>query len=133
MDAHSAESNVNWKFPRAALIAASIMAASTAAVAAQDIEEITVTAPRTVERVVTGRTSTGIPLEEISLSRSVSLVGFDLKKASDVSRIEQLIDEAAEDNCKQLDTLYPLIPSDERCVKRAADEAKEKLSDLRKR
>ncbi len=72
-------------------------------------------------------------MEEISLSRSVSLVGFDLKKAVDVARVEQLIDEAAEDNCKQLDSLYPLVTSDPRCVKLAADEAKHKLSELRKR
>jgi hypothetical protein len=51
----------------------------------------------------------------------------------DVARVEQLIDEAAEDNCKQLDSLYPLVTSDPRCVKLAADEAKHKLSELRKR
>ena len=53
-------------------------------------------------------------MEEISLSRSVSLVGFDLKKTADVPRVEPLIDAAAERNCKQLDSLYLLIPSDAR-------------------
>lgn len=133
MDGQSPEPNSKWAFLGAAVIAAGVVVASTAALGGPDIEEIVVTAPRTVERSVVGRTTTGIPVEEISLSRSVSLVGFDLKKAADVAQVELLIDEAAEDNCKQLDSLYPLIPSDPRCVKRAADGAKDQLSELRKR
>jgi hypothetical protein len=133
MDGQSPEPNSEWAFLGAAVIAVGVVVASTAALGGPDIEQITVTAPRTVERAVVGRSSSGMPMEEISLSRSVSLVGFDLKKAVDVARVEQLIDEAAEDNCKQLDSLYPLVTSDPRCVKLAADEAKHKLSELRKR
>ncbi len=133
MDGQSPEPNSKWAFLGAAVIAAGVVVASTAALGGPDIEQITVTAPRTVERSVVGRSSIGMRMEEISLSRSVSLMGFDLKKTADVARVEQLIDEAAEDNCKQLDSLYPLIPSDARCVKRAAEEAKDRLSELRKR
>jgi UrcA family protein len=87
-------------------------------------DEITIVAPYTVHRKIVGRTTAGIPVEEISLSRKVSFAGLDLTKHADVVEFEKRINDVAKEACKQLNTLYPeaLYPpvdTDLDCVKEA--------------
>jgi UrcA family protein len=87
--------------------------------------EINITAPYTTHRRIIGRTSTGIPVEELSLARPVSYADLDLRKQADVMEFERRINQAAKQACGQLNTmypeaLYPPMPSDQHCVRDAA-------------
>ena len=95
---------------------------------AQNHEEITVVAPRELQRKEVGRSPTGARIELISLTRRVSYVGLDLTKQSDVAMLEGWVKDTAKDNCRKLDemyppSMYPLSPSTQNCVKAATDEA----------
>jgi UrcA family protein len=104
-----------------ALVGAAI--ASESAIA-QNIEVITVTAPSAVHKVV-GHSTTGVPIEEISLSYAVGIADLDLTKPSGVSELEGRIDTIAKEACTALDKLNPLNPSDPSCVTKAIASAAE--------
>lgn len=104
-----------------ALIGAAI--ASESAIA-QNIEVITVTAPSAVHNVV-GHSTTGVPIEEISLSYAVGIADLDLTKPSGVSELEGRIDTIAKEACTALDKLNPLNPPDPSCVTKAIASAAE--------
>jgi len=91
-------------------------------VVAQEVSEITVVAPRPVTRVV-GRTSSGVPVELVTLTRHVSYADLDLAKSADAAALEARVNDTAKEACKQLDTLYPLRSSDPECFKKAVDGA----------
>ena len=87
--------------------------------------EISITAPYTTYRHIVGRTSTGIPVEQLSLARPVSYADLNLRKQADVMEFERRINQAAKQACGQLNTmyleaLYPPMPSDQHCVRDAA-------------
>lgn len=97
-------------------------------VVAQPLEEITVVAPYRAEHKVVGRSSsTGAPVELISLTRHVSYADLDLTKAIDVTVLENRVKAIAKDSCKELEKMYPelthpAVPSDQNCVKTATDD-----------
>lgn len=91
---------------------------------AQKIEVITVTAPSAVHKVV-GHSTTGVPIEEISLSYGVGIADLDLAKPSGVSELEGRIDTIAKEACTALDNLNPLNPPDPSCVAKAIASAAE--------
>jgi UrcA family protein len=89
--------------------------------AAQD-EEITVMAPRGVYRQQVGRSPTGVPIEEISLSRRVSYYGLDLRRPSDMNEMERRVRLTANEACDQITKLYPVdnfSTSDAECKSQA--------------
>ena len=83
---------------------------------AQPSEEITITAPRVVHEMVGRSPSTGAPIERVSLSRQVSYAGLDLRKQADLTVFEKRVSDTAREACKQLDSLYPLLPPDKECL-----------------
>jgi UrcA family protein len=105
---------------------AAFFAASDSALS-QQIEEVTVTAPRQVHQTyVVGRSpSTGAPIEVTTISRAVSYADLDLSKPSGAAELRSRIDDTAKGLCKELDKLYPMEPKDRSCVKKAADGAME--------
>lgn len=106
------------------LVGAGFMIANTAAYS-QPVEEVTVTAPRVVKQtVVTGRSfATGAPIEETSISRTVSYADLDLVKTSDADELRTRVRDTAKDLCTELDKLYPLEPKDPDCVRKSVDRA----------
>lgn len=93
---------------------------ASAPVFAQDQEVITVVAPREMVKTV-GRSTIGAPIQEVSLSLTVSYAGLDLTKKSDYTEVEKRINDTAVEACKQLDKMYPLMEADKSCVTKAAD------------
>ena len=92
-------------------------------------EEITIIAPHVQHRTI-GRSYTGVPVEELSLSRGVDYGDLDLSRWDDVQMLDYRIRQAAYAACGELDrqypeTLYPSYPSsDSNCVIRAVDEGR---------
>ena len=92
-------------------------------------EEITVTAPRLVQRKIVGRSMIGAPIEVISLSRKVSYADLDLTTPEGWAELRKRISDTARAACKQLDTMYPdsdlfqATPSDQNCAKTATKDA----------
>ncbi|MFI4973511.1 MAG: UrcA family protein, partial [Caulobacterales bacterium] len=102
-----------------ALAGASLMAGGPA-IAQQQAAEVTVVAPHAVHQQV-GRTSMGVPIEIVSLTRHVGYGDLDLTTPSGVATFEKRISDTAKQACQQLDTLYPASlyppdPKDQDCV-----------------
>ncbi len=90
---------------------------------------ITVTAPRLVRQEV-GRTSSGAPVEMISLTRRVDYKDLDLKQHASVVELETRVREVAKEACDQLARVYPLSdPQTPDCVKTAVDKAMAQVHD----
>lgn len=88
-------------------------------VVAQQISEIIVEAPYLRQQV--GRTSSGSPIELITLTKRVGYADLNLALQADVEQLNKRINDTAEEACKQIKSLYPLDPSDPTCVKKAVD------------
>jgi len=111
-----------------ALIGAlTIPAASASAQTTYQAEEMTIYAPHVHHRPL-GRTYTGIPVDELSLSRTVDYSDLNLRRGRDVRRLQYRVQRAAYATCAELERQYPeaLYPSyDESqrsCVAKATDE-----------
>ncbi len=116
--------------PFAALAAIGVAAQIGGAVlAAEPLEEIVVTAARMGRAAVTTETvgrssSTGAPMERLSLTWSVAYTDLDLSKPGDVAELDKRIQARASAACKELDRLFPLSPrGGPACVKDAAQGA----------
>ena len=98
---------------------------------AQQTEEVTVQASRTVEKHV-GHTSTGIPIVDVSLAYGVSYAGLDLASHAGVMELEKRVNDAAQQACKELARQYPFhaTPNDAECAKTTADKAMVKVHEL---
>ncbi len=97
---------------------------------AQQMPEVTVQASRVVTKQV-GRTSTGIPIVDASLSYGVSYAGLDLSTNSGVMELEKRVKDAAMKACKELSRQYPVSDqTDADCAKTAADKAMVKVHEL---
>jgi UrcA family protein len=70
--------------------------------------KITVEADHQVQKRQVGTTYTGIPIEEVSLTRHVGFRDLDLNSPSGRAELDKRIKEVAKEACKQLQTLYPL-------------------------
>ena len=99
------------------------------AVAADELEEITVTATRmgheAIKKEVVGRSSsTGAPIEHLTLTWSVGYSDLDLSAHSGATTLEQRIHARAKAVCHELDRLLPLVEGDHAsCVNGAVDGA----------
>jgi UrcA family protein len=101
-----------------------------AVVIAQEMGEVTVQASRVVKKVI-GRTSSGVPIEDISLSYGVSTTGLDLSSSAGAAELKKRVTEAANTACKELGRQYPeATTTDAECVKNATDKAMVKVNDL---
>jgi UrcA family protein len=90
-------------------------------------EQMTIIAPYVHHRTI-GRSYTGAPVEELSLSRVVDYSDLDLSRWTDVQVLDDRVRQAAYAACYRLDREYPesLYPSyqssDRDCVARATNE-----------
>lgn len=102
------------------MVAASIVAGSALA---QTTPQVTVTSTRSVEKAA-GKTASGIPIVDVSLSDGVSAASLDLTSSSGRAELEQRVSNAAMEACKELGKRYPgCEPGDAQCAKAATDEA----------
>ena len=100
---------------------------------AQDLQEIIVTGKGEVAVKPAGRTSSGVPIVDMSITYGVSYAGLDLASAAGAAEIEKRVNDAAKDACKELSAKRPLVrftTSDAECAKSAADKAMVKVHEL---
>ena len=112
------------------VVAAAAVLLAVASAAAQDNEQITIVAPHAVQHKQVGRTYTGIPIEQISLSHRVGFSDLDLTKPADVAILKKRVEAAALQGCKELDKLYPLdnlSPSNKSCANSARETAMQQV------
>jgi len=88
---------------------------------AQEVGEVTVTAPHIVRETVGKSSSTGAPIEVVSLSREVGYSDLDLTTPAGVAAFKARVAETAKAACTQLDNLYPMDRNiqDENCIRTA--------------
>jgi UrcA family protein len=94
--------------------------------AAQNADEVTVTASRVLTETPAGHTASGIPINDISLSYGVSYAGLDLASHSGATELEKRVHDAALAACKEISRQRPLdhlTPDDAGCARTAADKA----------
>ena len=90
----------------------------------QDMGEITVQGTRMVTTKVVGKASSGIPINDVSLSYGVIIKGLDLASQAGFIEAEKRVKDVAETACKELVKRYPNgTPSEAECAKAAADKA----------
>ncbi len=97
----------------------------TTAVLAQDMGEVTVQASRAVVTTV-GKTSSGVPIQDISLSYGVSTKGLDLSTPAGATELKKRVNDAATAACNEIKRQFPNAPSpttDIECAKAASDKA----------
>ncbi len=99
-------------------------------VIADDMGEVTVQASRVVAKTV-GKTSSGIPIVDISLSYGVSAKDLDLASHSGAMELQKRVADAAQAACKELSRQYPdSTPSDAECVKTATAKAMVRVNEM---
>jgi UrcA family protein len=97
---------------------------ASALLAAQDVGSVTVRAVRKISVTTVGRTASGIPLVDVSLSYGVSLQGIDLASQAGATELKRRITATARLVCKELGRQHPdSRPNDRNCAKEAADDA----------
>jgi UrcA family protein len=98
---------------------------------AQNVEEVTVQAKHGLTTKVVGRTSSGIPLTDISLSYDASAAGLDLASNAGAAELARRINAAARAACGEIGRQYPeATPSDAQCATAAARDAMVKARKL---
>jgi UrcA family protein len=93
---------------------------------AQGVQEIVVTAKRVITAQPAGKTASGVPIVDMSVSYGVSYSGLDLASAVGAAEIEKRVNDAAKEACKEITAQRPLVrftTSDAECAKAAADKA----------
>jgi UrcA family protein len=111
------------KFAGIALV---IAGGSAFAQGSTSLPPITVQASHQVQTKQVGTTFTGIPKEEVQLSRQVGFSDLDLSTPAGQAALEKRITGVAQEACKQLHTLYPLDTwdtSEHTCVADAVNRA----------
>ncbi len=95
----------------------------TGSVLADELPTITIGAGVTIKSVV-GRTSSGLPIEEVTITHRVSYADLDLTKTAGAAELKRRVQETARAACKQLDELYPLEAKNAReCARMAIAKA----------
>jgi UrcA family protein len=120
--------NHSLKFRRAAfaLLAVGVSLAG-AATAAQQLEEITIEGSRITKEVVGRSSSTGAPIELVTLARHASYSDLDLSTHSGALELQKRVELTAKAACKELDQLFPFSVSSSgtrSCMDKAVNSAK---------
>jgi UrcA family protein len=114
-----------------AIVAALSLAVVTAAAAAEDLQEVTVTATRVVTTKPVGRSVSGVPILGLSLSYRVSLAGLDLSTSSGADEAAKRVSKGATAACREIGRQYRnSTPSDKECAKEASDKAMVRLHEM---
>jgi UrcA family protein len=88
------------------LIAAG-MSIGAAAMAAEELEEVTVEAKPIPSRNIVGRTHSGLPIEQVTLDHHVSYADLDLVTHAGAMELHSRVQKAAKEACDQLDMVFP--------------------------
>lgn len=92
--------------------------------------EVVVESHRAVATTI-GKTSSGIPIVDVSLGYTVSSQGLDIGTAIGARAFEARVKDAARAACEELGKRYPnSTPSDTDCARSAADKAMVKVHQL---
>lgn len=98
---------------------------------AQNLEAVTVQGTRVPSTKTIGHGTTGIPIEEVSLSYAVSTAGLDLVSHAGALALEKRLQDAATAVCRELGKQYPdSTPNDADCAKAAAGKALARAHEL---
>ena len=98
---------------------------------ARNVEEVDVQAKRALNVNVVGRTSSGVPMADVSLNYDVSVAGLDLASNAGAAELEKRIGDAARAACREIGRQYPdATPTDAECAKAAAGTAMVKAREL---
>jgi UrcA family protein len=111
---------------RFAGIALTVMGSGAFAQGSNSLPAITVQASHGVTQKQVGMSYTGIPIEQVQLSRHVGYSDLDLSTPAGRAALEKRIKTVAQEACKQLQTLYPLEQWDtdnQTCVADAVKQA----------
>lgn len=112
-------------------IAAVVCASISGIGVAQSLDEVTVQGTRILSTKTAGRTASGVPIIDVSLSYGVSTAGLDLASHSGAMELEKRVRDAAMGACKEIGKQYPdATPSDADCAKAATDKAMVKVHAL---
>ncbi len=115
----------------AAGLVGALLVGGVGAAQAQELEEVVVEAHHVVTTKQVGRTSSGIPIVEMSVSYRVSTEGLDLSKHADMELMEKRVKDAALSACKDISHEWPFAaPSDEECARDAAHKPLEKVHEF---
>jgi UrcA family protein len=99
-------------------------------VVADDMGEVTVQASR-VNKQTVGRTASGVPIVDISLSYGVSAKDLDLASHAGAVELQKRVTDAAHAACKELGRQYPdSLPNDADCEKAATAKAMVRVNEL---
>jgi len=91
---------------------------------AESVQEVQVQATRTVSKKDVGRSPSGVPIVDLSLSYGVNVADLDLSTHSGAKEAERRVNAAAVAACKELGRQYPgATPNDRDCSKEAAAKA----------
>jgi UrcA family protein len=95
------------------------------------VEEVEVEATRILSTKVAGRTATGVPIVNISLSYGVNIADLDLASREGADELERRVHDAAHAACKEISRQHPdTTPDDAACANAAANRAMVKARDL---
>jgi UrcA family protein len=118
------------------VVAATAAAALIAGAAlAQGLPEVKVQATRVISSSMSaktvGKTASGVPIQDVTLSYGVNAQGLDLSTHTGAKAFEQRVKDAAEQACKDIGRQYPdSTPGDADCAKAAADQAMVRVNEL---
>ncbi len=115
------------------LVAAGVLACLSGLAAASEtkVEEVLVQAKREMTTKLVGKTSTGIPILDISLSYGVSTEGIDIATHAGYEEMQKRVNDAASAACEEIGRQYPgSTPDDATCARSAAKKAMKELHKL---
>jgi UrcA family protein len=99
--------------------------------AAQNLDEITVQGTRVMSTKRVGRTASGVPIKDISLSYGVSFADLDLASHAGALELEKRVHGAAKAACNELGKQFPdSTPSADECTKLAVNKAMPAVQEL---
>ena len=112
--------------PVVLLVAAAVVSGGALA---QESQDVTIEASR-IERVQV-RTSSIVPVHELSVAQRVNCGDLDLTTSSGMARLEMRVRDAAKKSCEVISQAYPLAkPGDRRCAALATREAMDDVREL---
>jgi len=119
-----------WIISAAGMLAASVAGGVLAQQLAMAAPEVVVETSRMAATTI-GRTSTGIPIQSITMGYTVSAKGLDLASQIGAKAFEKRVSEAALAACQEIGRQYPdSTPNDAECAKAATEKAMAKVHEL---
>jgi UrcA family protein len=101
------------------------------AAVAQSVEEVNVVANRAVTAKAAGRTSSGVPIVDLTLSYPVSVEGLDLASNKGAEELARRVSRAARAACKEIGRQYPsAAPPDAECARAAERDGMAKAREM---